>query len=203
MILNDSDEWNTHGVYSVFRIKAFRASARFYRENEIFDLDILNYAIEWELGDCYSDLDDRQTYFQGRELKQLVPIYVNVARFYLLLVNTLLMFFYLDVDCVWIGFMYGYGDRYIRCFRVSCITNCITNVISLFTNWKARRMSASRYEHNCDVVVLVHKATPNLKNSSRMFTERRRLQCRKKLYSATILTYLQILEIGTLARIII
>lgn len=45
------------------------------------------------IGDCYSDLDDRQTYFQGRELKQLVPIYINVVRFYLLLVNTLLMFF--------------------------------------------------------------------------------------------------------------
>lgn len=52
------------------------------------------------IGDCYSDLDDRQTYFQGRELKQLVPIYINVVRFYLLLVNTLLMFFYLDVDCI-------------------------------------------------------------------------------------------------------
>lgn len=63
-------------------------------------------------------------------------------------------------------------------------------------------MSASRYEYNYNVVVLVHKAIPNLKKSSRMFTERRRLQCRKKLCSAIMLTYLQIFEIGTLARII-
>lgn len=65
-------------------------------------------------------------------------------------------------------------------------------------------MSASRYERNYNVVVLVHKATPNLKNSWRMFTnisateaERRRLQCRKKLCNAIILTYLKILEMGT------
>lgn len=45
------------------------------------------------IGDCYSDLDDRQTCCQGRDLKQHVPIYINVARFYFLVVNILLMFF--------------------------------------------------------------------------------------------------------------
>lgn len=34
------------------------------------------------IGDCYSDLDG-QTCCQVRDLKQLVPIYINVARFYL------------------------------------------------------------------------------------------------------------------------